>query len=297
MFIQPHETNEKKIHIAIILCLASTFVFALQDAVTKILTANVHVAQFTMIRYWFLFLFSLYLLKPHTRIIQKINKKNIIIHILRSIILFVEIVLFAYGLRYLSLPDMHSIFVLYPIMIILLAVLFLGEKLNWKIVVATIVSFAGALLILRPGSGVFGIEAVLPIVCALLYAIYSILTRYVGTSDSLGTTVFFTALGGVILGTVWGIFEWDAIEFNDAIYVIILAALGVLGQILVIQSLNLASASVLQPFNYFTLVWAIILGIVIFDSIPNSTTISGAIIVAAAGIGLMILKKQGGHPH
>ena len=277
-------------NLGIAFCLFATLIFSCQDAVTKVLTSTMPAPAFVMIRFWAFLLFALIFAHFNGGIKNAFSSRKPFLQVIRGLLLIFQIIIFAYGLKYLSLANMHSLFVLFPIFVTLLAVPFLGETIGWRRTVAVIISFIGALLILRPGMGVFGLEALYPISCAVLFAIYNILTRLTSYHDHYTSNILYVAVMGAVVATCWGLPLWQTPSSDEAGFIAVLCVSGVAGHVLLMKALEYTAASKIQPFNYFTLVWAIIISILFFNEWPDNWTLTGAAIIISSG--LFVLRRS-----
>lgn len=275
--------------LGIVICLVATLIFSAQDAVTKVLTNTLPAPQFIMIRFWAFLLFALVFAHFNGGMKKAFISKKPILQISRGLLLILQIILFAFGLKQLSLADMHALFVIYPIFVTLLAIPFLGESIGWRRLLAVTISFLGAIIILRPGTGVFGLEALFPISCAVLFAIYNILTRLTSYHDHYASNILYVAVMGAVVSTSWGLPVWQTPDSGEAGFIALLCIFGVAGHVLLMKALEYTTASTIQPFNYFTLVWAIIISIVFFKQWPDHWTLAGAVIIIFSG--LFVLKR------
>jgi drug/metabolite transporter (DMT)-like permease len=126
--------------------------------------------------------------------------------------------------------------------------------------------------------------ALVALLCASMFALYQILTRIVSRDDPPMTTLFYTALVGVIGLTMIGPFYWTPPDlFAWALFGLV-AVLGASGHFLLIKALQLAPASVLQPYSYTLLIWATVVGFVVFGNLPDRMTVLGAAVIAASGL-------------
>lgn len=275
--------------LGIMICLVATLIFSAQDAVTKVLTHSLPAPQFIMIRFWAFLIFALLFAHFNGGVKNAFASKKPVHQIARGTLLILQIILFAYGLRHLSLADMHSLFVIFPIFVSLLAVRYLGETIGLRRMVAIVISFAGALMILRPGMGVFGLEALFPISCAVLFAAYNILTRLTSYHDHYTSNILYVAVMGALISTCWGLPVWQAPDTAEIGFIALLCVFGVAGHVLLMKALEYAAASTIQPFNYFTLVWAIIISIAFFNQWPDLWTVAGAATIICSG--LFVLKR------
>jgi len=160
----------------------------------------------------------------------------------------------------------------------------LKEQVGWRRWVAVSIGFVGVLVIIRPGMGVMSAYAVLPVLVALCYALYQVVTRFLARTDDSLTTLFYSS----VLGTV-GIscivpFVWKSPDLWGWLFMIACGGLGGLSHFLLIMALERAPASMLQPITYTQLLWATIIGYVVFGTFPDTWTIVGAGVVVASGL-------------
>lgn len=268
----------------IALCLLSMFIFASQDGITKILVRHLPVTELVMVRYWVFVLFALILSRSRGGMRQALKSANPWLQIVRSLLGVFEIAIFALALRYLGLAETHALYAIFPLITLALARIFLGEKLIGRQWLSAAVGFGGTLLILRPGIGVFELPALIPLLCALASAFFSILSRRISQTDSFSTTTLYMAVLGAITVSAFGIPAWVTPTPAECMLMAILSVTGVLGQLLLIQALKYAQASTLQPFNYSLLAFATVIGIFIFGESPNVWTIAGALLILLAGL-------------
>ncbi len=277
-------------NLGIVFCIGATLIFSCQDAITKILVSGLPAPQFIMIRFWAFLLFALIFAGFNGGVKTALKTNRPVLQILRGLLLILQIILFAFGLKYLGLADMHSLFVMFPIFVTVLAIPVLGETIGWRRIVAVSISFFGALIILRPGMGVFGLEALYPIGCAAMFAVYNLLTRLTSYDDHYTSNILYVAIIGALVSTVWGAQLWVTPDKSQWTFILSLCVTGVAGHVLLMKALEYSEASKIQPFNYFTLVWAIIISIVFFSEVPDLWTLTGAGIIISSG--LYVLRRS-----
>ena len=278
--------------LGIVLLILSIVVFTTQDTVTKHLALHYPVPFFLMIRYWAFAAFAMALAqKSSGSVITASRSKRPVLQILRAIILVVEMGIFAWSLRYLQLVDAHSIFAVYPLMTTALAVPFLREKIGWRRWVAVSLGFVGVLIILRPGMTVFQPAAIIPLIGALGFAFYAILTKMVSRQDPFPTTFMYTAVVGAIAISFVGPFYLADPTPSDWGWIGVLCLTGITGHFLLIKALEYTPASTLQPFNYLLIVGAAIMGFLAFGELPDLYTIIGASIIVSSGL-FVIWREQ-----
>jgi drug/metabolite transporter (DMT)-like permease len=155
-----------------------------------------------------------------------------------------------------------------------------------------VVGFAGILLVTRPGAGGIHPAALLVVVAAICYALYSILTRVLVRSDSDATTNFYSNLVGAAAITLAVPFYWTS--QSDAIVIALMCSMGLFsgfGHFLLIRAHRLAPAGVLAPFIYTEIVWMIALGFLIFGDLPSRWTLAGVAVVIASGLYLLYRER------
>jgi drug/metabolite transporter (DMT)-like permease len=253
------------------------------DAVSKYLTTLLPVPEILWVRYLF-FAFFGFVLAIYLGGFQALKTKIFIIQILRGLALVGEIILFTYSFRYLPLADAHVMAATVPLMVLALAVPILGEKVGFRRWLAVIIGFLGILIILRPGFGEWNPILILPLLGAVGFAVYLVLTRMAARHDSVGTSAFYTGIVGFIVLSFMVPTHWEAPTVQEWGWLIVASILGLVAHISIMRGLTLSEASALQPFNYIVLVWATFLGFVVFGDIPDLITCSGAGVIVASGL-------------
>ena len=271
--------------LGILLMIITTIVFASQDGLSKYLATEYNVYMVVMIRYWFFAAFVISMSSRRTGGIKRVAKtKSPILQIFRSVILVAEMCITILAFTLLGLAETHAIFASYPLIIAMLSGPILGEYVGWRRWLAISVGFIGILIILNPGNGIFSPYALVPLAGAILFALYGLLTRYVGQYDSSSTSFFWTGVVGSIAMTVVGLNFWDPVSKSDWSIMLLLSASGVVGHYLLIKCYEVAEASAVQPFAYLQLIWASMIGIIIFGEKITTNVLIGACIIVGAGL-------------
>lgn len=271
--------------LGILLMIITTIVFASQDGLSKYLATEYNVYMVVMIRYWFFAAFVISMSSRGTGGIKHIAKtKSPLLQIFRSLILVAEMCITILAFTLLGLAETHAIFASYPLIIAMLSGPILGEYVGWRRWLAISVGFIGILIILNPGNGIFSPYALVPLAGAILFALYGLLTRYVGQYDNSSTSFFWTGVVGSIAMTVVGLNFWDPVSKSDWSIMLLLSASGVVGHYLLIKCYEVAEASAVQPFAYLQLIWASMIGIIIFGEQITTNVLIGACIIVGAGL-------------
>lgn len=265
--------------------IATTFVFSVQDGLSRHLAGNYNVLMIVMIRYWFFGLFVLALAARNPGGIRATaSTKRLGLQIFRGLLLALEICTMVWAFVLLGLVESHAVFTSYPLLVAALSGPILREVVGWRRWTAIGIGFAGVLVILEPGVAVFSPKALVPLCAATLFALYGLLTRYVSRDDSSATSFFWTGVVGAIAMTLVGIWFWEPMTPIDKLWMGLLAVAGALGHWLLIKCYEVAEASAVQPFAYLQLVFASAIGIFVFGEVLKLNVIIGATLVVMAGV-------------
>ena len=266
----------------ILLMIGAVFCFASMDATAKYLMKEIGPAQTIWARYTVQAILVTVLILPKINVYGRTKYPKL--QFLRSVALMMATTLFFFAFSRLGLAEASAIFNISPVLITLGAFLFLREHIGPRRVIGILVSLLGALIIIRPGSGVFTIYAILPLGAAIFYSTYSLATRFVGTDESPWTSLFYSAIFGALCYSIYIVFHWNPMSNNALLLTIIIGLFGTAGHICLIRALSLGEASLVAPFIYTNLLFTTIWGLVLFGDFPDLWTITGALIIVAAGI-------------
>ncbi len=266
----------------ILLMIGAVFCFASMDATAKYLMKEIGPAQTIWARYTVQAILVTVLILPKINVYGRTKYPKL--QFLRSVALMMATTLFFFAFYRLGLAEASAIFNISPVLITLGAFLFLREQIGPRRVIGILVSLLGALIIIRPGSGVFTIYAILPLGAAIFYSTYSLATRFVGTDESPWTSLFYSAIFGAICYSIYIVFNWNPMSNNALLLTTIIGLFGTAGHLCLIRALTLGEASLVAPFSYTNLLFMTIWGFVLFGNFPDFWTIVGAVIIVAAGI-------------
>ena len=271
--------------LGIVLMIATTFVFAVQDGISRHLAETYNVIMIVMIRYWF---FAAFVITIATRQSGSIRAaaatRQPILQITRGTLLAVEICVMVSAFVLLGLVESHAIFASYPLLIAALSGPVLGENVGWRRWVAIGIGFIGVLVILQPGYTVFAPAAAVPLASAFMFALYGLLTRYAARKDSTATSFFWTGTSGAVVMTLAGVWFWEPMTAADWRWMAALCITGAAGHWLLIKTYEVAEASAVQPFAYLQLVFASAIGIFLLGETLRPNVAVGAAIVVGAGL-------------
>jgi drug/metabolite transporter (DMT)-like permease len=272
--------------ISFMLMLVSMVCLPGMDAIVKYMAQSLPVLEIIWARYTGHFVIILLVFAPQLSKVLKTS--NIKVQLARSVALFCTTILFFQALVYIEQGQATAIFQIAPMIMSVLAVLFLKERLGPRRIISLVFGFVGAMVIIQPQGEQFTLASCLPLAAAACYAVYSILTRYLGAAESAYTTLIYTAGFGAIVSSIILPFVWVPPETGFEVFLLLLIPMiGGIGHFTLIQALQMTEASDLAPMNYLSLVFAMMWGALIFAEVPSSSTVAGGCLIVASGIYLL----------
>ena len=269
--------------IGIIFAISAYLCFSLLDVIQKTLIIYYSVFQILFLKYFFTFFLSFFESKRKKNI-KFYQTNNLKLQLLRSLLSLLESGFFILAFRYLSLADAHSIGALTPIVVVVFSFIFLKEKISPKIWIVIFIGFFGVLVVMRPGLSVFDPMSLIPLAAAFFLSLYQIVTRKVSEYDKNETSLFYSGITGITLMGFVSLFFWENITINFFPLFIGVGIFYSFGFYFQIIALSKARASLIQPFHYTLIFWAIIFGYFFYGDIPDVFTVIGALIIAISGI-------------
>lgn len=270
--------------VAVALIIATGAVLAGMDAFAKFLALEVPLIMVLWGRYFFhtLITFSAYSIK--TRSLRFLRARRPELQFVRAGALFGATFFMYEAITRMPLGDAAAIQFLAPVLVTALSGLLLGEYVGPRRWMGVACGFLGVLLVARPGSGVLGWNALLPLATAVLLAVYMMMTRVIRNRDDPAATTFYsTALGALILSAMV-MFHWQALSGFQWSLMVAMGAAGAAGHFMLVKAFHSAEASMLAPFTYAQVVFAIVWGLLVFGDIPSLWTLCGAGVVIASGL-------------
>jgi drug/metabolite transporter (DMT)-like permease len=199
----------------------------------------------------------------------------------------VTVIYYVVWSRGLSLADGYAVASAAPLLMTLLAIPMLGEQVGWRRWSSTIFGFSGVLVMLQPGGSLWRWETGLLLVGIGVMAVTRIWTRILSRTDTPATIAFWLLLAHVPVGlALLPAFPPPTLlpEPHVAVVLVLLGCANGLAHFLFARAFAIAPVSVLAPFEYTTLVWGAVLGLLIWGDFPATTTLAGAGIVILAGL-------------
>jgi drug/metabolite transporter (DMT)-like permease len=279
--------------LGISLMAVTMLIFAVQDGISQYLAREYNVFFIVMVRYWFFALFVVILCSKQPGGLRKaISTKQPFLQVFRGALLALEVIVMITSFTLLGLIESHAIFSIYPLLVAALSGLVLKEFVGWKRWSAIFIGFIGVMIILKPSNNVFSLEAIIPLVAALMFALYSLLTRYAARQDTSMTSFFWTGIIGAVVMSIVGSGYWIALKPVDWAWLGLLCILACLAHYLLIKCYELSEASSLQPFAYLQLLFATIIGLWIFSEKLEVHVVMGALLVVLSGLFAIWRERQ-----
>lgn len=276
---------ENNTRLGVLLMFGTTFVFAVQDGLSMHLSSTYNVFMVVMVRYWFFAAFVMTISAKKAGGLRKVAQtRQPYLQAFRGILLATEICIMVSGFTFLGLVESLAIFSSYTLIVAAMSGPILGETVGWRRWIAIVVGLFGVLIILKPGLAIFSSYAVIPLVAAFMFALYSLLTRYAARQDSSATSFFWTGVMGCIVMTAVGAFNLQNMIITDWILMLCLCLTGATGHWLLIRCYEVAEASEVQPFTYLQLVFGATIGVLVFGEVIEANVAIGAVLVVAAGL-------------
>ncbi len=190
-------------------------------------------------------------------------------------------VAFVAGARTLDYADAIAILYAYPFFLIILAAVVLKESLQRSSVIGVFGGFAGVLMVVRPQFDSLDVGAMLVLICALLVSIQMTINRKLGAIANPLVTSTWGALVAAVVTTPLVVANWPTLDSRQFVLLCLVAVSGAIGQTSIVAAFSKAPASELAPYTYFEIVAAVVIGLLVFGTLPD--------LWAWAGIGLIVV--------
>jgi drug/metabolite transporter (DMT)-like permease len=286
----------------VLLAIGGTLIFSINDMAIKYLSGDYALHQVILIRALVAMAFILAVIHMSERGWSQIATSRPGTHLLRVLIVMVSNVTFFVGLAAMPLADAAAVAYVSPLVVTLLSIAFLGERVGPRRWAAVIVGMAGVVVMLRPGAGVIQPAALLVLVSAVLYACGNLLSRHMGGTESAMTLSFYVQSGFILVSLAMGFWTGDGhLATEDPLWAFlfrpwfwppaedwkIFLATGLsvgIGGLMVTQAYRLSEAGLIAPFEYVGMPMAILWGLLIFGTFPDTTAWVGIAMICGAGL-------------
>lgn len=267
---------------AIIAMIIAVFSVTLMSVQAKLIGIDYHPTQITFARGLVVLIF----LAPLIYRLGGLNflkTKKPVLHFFRSIAGLVGNLMFFFAFQRLPVADVTVISQAVPIFSCILAIIFLNEIIRWRRWTAILIGFLGVIIAINP-SGEIALASIYALVATLMWSITIVFLRLLGTTEHPVKTVFYFMLISVIITSFFQPFLWKQPSFNVILLFFGLGTTAFVTQILMTYALQKAPASIVSPFNYTGIIWAIVFDYIIWNTTPVITTIIGGSIITITGI-------------
>jgi drug/metabolite transporter (DMT)-like permease len=294
-----------------ILCLMGAVIFLTgSDSIIKWLSPHYALHEIMLFRACFAMVVVLFIVKLEGGLVT-LKTRRPLLHLFRGLLLVLANVFFFLGLATMPMAETVALFFVAPLFICLLAKPFLGETVGVPRWSAIFVGLCGVLIMLRPGTELFKLSSMLPIMAALIYAVMQMITRKLGMHDTAGTLTFYIQIAFILVSSTMGLTVGDG-SFNDHsnqttefllrawVWPVAndLALLGVCGVVvafggyLMSQAYRIAEASVVAPFEYTSLPFALIVGYLLWGDWPDLVSIAGSLLIIMSGLLIVYFENR-----
>ena len=276
--------------------LGGALALTINDAMAKYLTQSYPVGQVMAFRgLSILILLIVFLFFINNLKALKINSWKS--HLLRAGTMTGSTVFFVTGLSFLPLANAIAIAFIAPVLTTILGIVVLKETVSWQRWTAIIIGFCGVLIIVQPSSDAFKLAALAPLGAAAFGAARDVITRAISISENSISILFSSMLMVALAGFFTYPLGWNNLQL-DHIWIFIVSGLLVgLAQYLMIEAFRLGKVAVISPFKYSSLLWAILIGLLVWNDFPSKYVILGAIILILSGIYLLRDEMNNGGKH
>ena len=266
--------------------------FSFGDALGKFIVATYSVGQLLLLRAGAALLLLSPLVWRHRAAFLRLERPWL--QLGRVMLSTLEVAAFFVAVVYLPLADVTTYYLAYPIFVAALSAVFLRERVGWRRWSAVLAGFGGVLIALQPSAQTVTWPALIALGGSLSFAVLMLITRslratpdiVLAVSQFIGTLAF----GAVLAPFGWGLPGWHSLGFFAAAGCISVCAL-----LCVNRALKLAPASSVVPYQYSMIIWAVILGYLVFGDAPSMATLIGAAIIITAGLYIFLREQALGH--
>lgn len=266
--------------------------FVLNDTIAKTLAGTMNVGQFIAIRGAFAsaIIAVLVVLMGKAAYMPKAVSRPVLTRTLFDVI---STFLFILSLFHMPLPNITAILQAVPLVVTLMAAAFLGEAVGWKRLSAILAGFAGVLLIVKPGGEGFNTYTLLAIACVFTVAIRDLATRKLDSSTPSIIVAFANAVCVMIGGVIWMAFDGvDPVSGEHLGHIALGSVFLVAGYLLTVMALRDTEVAYTAPFRYTLIVYALILGYVVFGDVPDGWSLTGIALIVGSGLFTLYREQQ-----
>ncbi|MFL2682726.1 MAG: DMT family transporter [Alphaproteobacteria bacterium] len=271
------DNNNKSVLNGIGLMIIATVLFSVMHASIKYMSSSLHPFEIAFFRN----LFGLIVIAPwFIRYgLEPLKTKKIKLHLARSFFNVIAMLSFFYSLSIAPLADVASLAFTAPLFASILAVVFLKEIIGIKRIIAIILGFIGAIIVIDPVYSSINNGHILTLLSASVWSVSLIIIKILGRTESSVTITSYMVIIMIPLSGIAALFYWETPTINDLIFLVIIGISGTAAQMLLAQALRQGDTSIIMPFDFLKLIWAVGIGYLFFFEVPSLNTWLGSIII------------------
>jgi len=282
--------SKENIILGITFMIVGMFCLSVNDVLVKGLSRNFPVWEIVFFRAFSGVLISLALIVRFGW--QKLKTQKPIGHFVRAFSSVASVVFYFFGIKFLLLSENQAIFHFAPIIATILAIPILGEKLGLHRISAVVLGFIGVLIIVKPGSGLFKIESLLPLIGAAFMACSYLATRFLMSTESSIAIIFYYSFALLITTLIFFPSDFVIPTFFDLIPLMFLGLMGSLGHYFLALAAKNAEVMVITSFEYSSFIFVTVMAYIFYNEIPGVSIILGVVLIIISGVYIVYREQQ-----
>ena len=271
--------------------LISVIFFSVMEILVKFLSSSYPIGELVFFRGFFGLLPIIFIM-PKKKFFQNFKTKKIKLHIFRTITGCFALISIFFGLKYLPLADAISITFAAPIFATIFSIFFLKEIVGKKRWFAVLIGFLGILIILKPGTSLFSIYSIFPILFCVGFAASASLIRILSKTDKNYLISFYYTAGLTLVSLFLDPLSWKIPLFKDCLLLISIGIIGSLGNIIITEAYRKSEISLITPIKYLNLIFAIVFGYYLFNEVPEYSTLIGSVFIIVSTVIIFIRERK-----
>jgi len=283
-----HDRHQVK---GILFMCAAILNYSIMDALVKYLTQDYPVLMVAFCRFFFAFIPVAVLIRMEGGL-NALTTKRPVLHVLRAVLGMCAFVSFFFALQTMELADAVALGFCTPLFLTALSVPVLRERVGPRRWAAVIVGFIGVLIIAQPGTSVFQPVSLLPILAAFFLACTLLTVKIMARTETNAMMLFSATLVGTLTMGATLPFVWTTPAWEHVFWLAVVGVMGGYGQYLIAMAFRNADAVVVAPFDYTAIIWATLLGYLLFDDLPGPAVVIGCGVIIGAGIYIIYRENQ-----
>lgn len=256
----------------------TTVIFSVFTAVVRYVSSDIHPAETAFLRYAFGLAFTLPILFWQKDIVR-LPTRRLRGHVTRGVVHAVGVLLWFYAMSRIPLAEVTALGFTAPVFATVGAIVFLGEKIRIRRIMAVVIGFVGAIIVLKPGFSIIDTGAVAMVIAAPLFAISKLLAKSLTRTEPIAVIVSYLSVIVTVVLAIPAILVWRTPTLVEFGWLFLTAGLATLGHLCMTKAFRQADLTVTQPVEFLQLLWATLLGYYLFAESPDIWTWMGGIVI------------------